>query len=209
VPDVTLSAVGTFSLPLAVTSPPGDPSRLFVVERSGLVRVVRNGAVLATPFIDVTDETRTVGERGLLSVAFAPDYALSGLVYSFFTLPNGDLAVEEHHASNGADVADAGHRQVLRIAHPAQNHNGGQLQFGPDGYLYIGVGDGGPGNAPNAQNTGTLLGKILRIDPRASGANPYTIPPGQPFNAGAAPASTPSACATRGGSRSTASPATS
>jgi glucose/arabinose dehydrogenase len=160
---------------------------VFVVERGGRVRVVRNGAVLPTPFIDVSDELSTGGERGLLSIAFAPDYAVSGLVYSFFTLVNGDLVVAEHHAAPGSDVTDAGHRQVLRIAHPASNHNGGQLQFGPDGYLYAGVGDGGGGGAQNAQNTSVLLGKILRIDPRASGADAYTIPPGQPFAPGAAP----------------------
>jgi glucose/arabinose dehydrogenase len=184
---VALTSIGTFSSPLSVTSPPGDPSRVFVVERGGRVRVVRAGTVLDTPFIDVSDETSTGGERGLLSIAFAPDYAVSGLVYSFFTLANGDLMVAEHHAAPGGDVTDAGHRQVLRIAHPASNHNGGQLQFGPDGYLYVGVGDGGAGNARNAQNTSVLLGKILRIDPRVSGASPYTIPPGQPFAPGAAP----------------------
>jgi glucose/arabinose dehydrogenase len=187
VPDVELTPIGTFSLPLYVTSPPGDPSRLFVVERGGRVRVVRNGTVLSTPFIDVSDETSTGGERGLLSIAFAPDYAVSGLVYSYFTLMSGELALEEHHAAHGSDGTDAGHRQVLRIAHPAPNHNGGQLQFGPDGYLYVGIGDGGAGNAQNAQNTSVLLGKILRIDPRVSGANPYTIPPGQPFAPGVAP----------------------
>jgi hypothetical protein len=92
VPDVELTPIGTFSLPLYVTSPPGDPSRLFVVERGGRVRVVRNGTVLSTPFIDVSDETSTGGERGLLSIAFAPDYAVSGLVYSYFTLMSGELA---------------------------------------------------------------------------------------------------------------------
>jgi glucose/arabinose dehydrogenase len=181
VPDVALTSLGTFASPLYVTSPPGDPSRVFVVERGGTVRVVKNGVLLPTPFINVSDEIGLGGERGLLSIAFAPDYAISGLVYSFATLPTGTLVVWEHHAAPGADVTDAGHRLVLSIPHTATNHNGGQLQFGPDGYLYIGVGDGGSG--ANGQNTATLLGKILRIDPRVTASGP---PPGQPFAPGAA-----------------------
>ena len=143
------------------------------------------------------------GERGLLSIAFAPDYAISGLLYADATLSNGTIVVWEFHAAAGANVADAGHRLVLSIPHPATNHNGGQLQFGPDGYLYVSVGDGGVG--ANGQNAGVLLGKILRIDPRASGGQPYTIPPGQPFAPAPLPRSTPTASATRGASRSTAS----
>jgi hypothetical protein len=185
VPDVTLTSVGTFASPLYVTSPPGDAGRVFVVERGGTVRVVQNGVVLPAPFIDVSSEVGLGGERGLLSIAFAPDYATSGLVYADATLPSGTIVIWEFHAAAGADVADAGHRLVLSIPHPATNHNGGQLQFGPDGYLYIGVGDDGTGT--NGQDPGVLLGKILRIDPRASGAQPYTIPPGQPFAPGAAP----------------------
>jgi glucose/arabinose dehydrogenase len=183
VPDVALTPIGTFAQPLFVTSPPGDPARIFVVEREGTVRVVKDGVVLPTPFINVADEIGGGGERGLLSIAFAPDYAVSGLVYAFATQTNGTLVVWEFLAAPGADVANAGHRTVISIAHPATNHNGGQLQFGPDGYLYIGVGDNG--NSSNGQNTGVVLGKILRIDPRA--AVGYTIPPGQPFAAGAAP----------------------
>jgi hypothetical protein len=183
VPDVALTSLGTFSAPLSVTSPPGDPTRAFVVERGGTVRVIKNGVVLPAPFIDVSAEIGLGGERGLLSIAFAPDYAISGLFYSFATQANGTLVVWEQHAAPAADVADLGHRTVLSIPHPASNHNGGQLQFGPDGYLYIGVGDGA--TSANGQNTGVLLGKILRIDPRA--ATPYGIPPGQPFAAGAAP----------------------
>jgi glucose/arabinose dehydrogenase len=185
VPDVALTSLGTFASPLYVTSPPGDPTRVFVVERGGTVRVVQNGVVLPTPFLDVSSEIGLGGERGLLSIAFAPDYAISGLVYADATLSNGTIVIWEFHAAAGASVADVGHRLVLSIPHPATNHNGGQLQFGPDGYLYISVGDSGVG--ANAQNTGVLLGKILRIDPRASGGQPYTIPPGQPFAAGAAP----------------------
>ena len=184
VPDVALTSLGTFASPLYVTSPPGDPTRVFVVERGGTVRVVKNGVVLPTPFIDISaDVGALTGERGLLSLAFAPDYAVSGLFYTFATQSNGTLVIWQFHAAPGADVADLGHTTVLSIAHSATNHNGGQLQFGPDGYLYIGVGDNATG--ANGQNTGVLLGKILRIDPRS--ATPYAIPPGQPFAAGARP----------------------
>ncbi|HET6172653.1 MAG TPA: PQQ-dependent sugar dehydrogenase [Gaiellales bacterium] len=185
VPDVALTSIGTFSAPVAVTSPPGDPTRLFVVERGGTVRVVQNGAVLPAPFIDVSSELSFSGERGLLSIAFAPDFAISGLLYADATLTNGTIVIWEFHAAAGANTADAGHRVVLSIPHTATNHNGGQLQFGPDGYLYIGVGDNATG--ANGQNAAVLYGKILRIDPRASGGQAYTIPPGQPFAAGAAP----------------------
>ena len=118
-----------------------------MVERGGTVRVVKNGAVLPTPFIDVSDEIGGGGERGLLSIAFAPDYAVSGLVYSFATLPNGTL--DDLGAPRGARRR---RRPTPAIAPssasrtPPRNHNGGQLQFGPDGYLYIGVGDGGSGS---------------------------------------------------------------
>jgi Glucose / Sorbosone dehydrogenase/PKD domain len=184
VPDVALTPLGTFSSPLFVTSPPGDPGRIFVVERGGTVRVIKGGTVLPTPFIDISEDIGLGGERGLLSIAFAPDFAISGLVYSFATQPNGTLVIWEHHAAPGADVADAGHRPVLSIPHTATNHNGGQLQFGPDGLLYIGVGDGA--TSANGQNTGVLLGKILRIDPRQTPSGPYSIPGGQPFAAGVA-----------------------
>ena len=189
VPDVALTPVGTFASPVYVTSPPGDPSRLFVVERGGTVRVVKDGVVLPTPFLDVSGEISTQDERGLLSIAFAPDYAISGLVYAFGTLTNGTLTVWEFHAAPNSDVADAGHRTVLSIPHSAANHNGGQLQFGPDGYLYIGVGDGGSAGGANGQNTGVLLGKILRMDPLANPSTgaPYSIPPGQPFAPGVLP----------------------
>jgi glucose/arabinose dehydrogenase len=182
VPDVVLTPVGTFASPLYVTSPPGDPSRIFVVERGGTVRVVKNGVVLPTPFLDVASEISTEGERGLLSIAFAPDFATSGLVYAYSTEQDGTIAIWEFHAAPGADVADAGHRTVLAIPHTATRHNGGQLQFGPDGLLYIGVGDAT--DSANGQNTSVLLGKILRINPRTQ---PYSVGPGQPFAAGVAP----------------------
>ena len=184
---VSLKPIGTFQRPVFVTGAPGDPSRIFVVEQEGRVRVVKNGATLPTPFLNISATTDSDGERGLLSLAFAPDFAQSGLAYTDSTLIGGTIVIQEWHVAPGADVADGSPREVLRIPHPLTNHNGGQLQFGPDGLLYIGVGDGGGGGDPdlNGQNPATLYGKILRINPRVSGAG--MIPAGQPIAAGTAP----------------------
>ena len=184
---VTLQPVGTFSSPIFVTSPPGDP-RLFVVDRPGVIEVVHNGVI--SQFLDISDETTEVGERGLLSMAFDPNYATNGLFYVFYTgttptdAQDGLGHVDEFHVSSDPNVANRGsQRHVLTIARPsagASNHNGGQLQFGRDGLLYISVGDGGTGGS-TAPNLGLLNGKILRIDPHQSGANPYSIPASNPF----------------------------
>ncbi len=133
-----------------------------------------------------SDKITTGSEQGLLSIAFAPDYAASGLFYVFYTDTDGDEAVVEYKRSS-EDVADPGSaRRLLKVADPEPNHNGGLLLFGPDEQLYIGIGDGGGagdqhGARGNGQNLGTLLGKILRIDPKASGSRPYTIPSDNPF----------------------------
>jgi glucose/arabinose dehydrogenase len=183
---VRLQKVGTFDSPVYVTSPPRDNSRLFVVEQGGKVIVVKNGKPLGTPFLDVSDKITTGSEQGLLSIAFPPDYASSGLFYIFYTDNDGDEAVVEYKRAS-EDVADPGSaRQLMKVADPEPNHNGGLLLFGPDDHLYIGIGDGGGagdqhGARGNAQNLGTLLGKILRIDPKASGSRPYTIPADNPF----------------------------
>ncbi|MFL5903646.1 MAG: PQQ-dependent sugar dehydrogenase [Solirubrobacteraceae bacterium] len=177
---VRLRSIGRFSAPIYVAAAP-DTHRLFVVQRGGSVVVLRDGRRSGT-FLRVA--TTTDGERGLLSIAFAPDYAQSGLVYSYSTAPNGDIRIDEFHAAPDADRVDAGSRRlVLSIPHPESNHNGGQLQFGPDGLLYAGVGDGGSEGDPNryGQNLGVLYGKLLRIDPRASGGRPYTVPDSNPF----------------------------
>ena len=153
-----------------------------------------------------TSPTRSAsrGERGLLSIAFAPDYAVSGLVYSSRRCTNGTLAVWEYHAAPGADVADAGHRTVLSIPHPATNHNGGQLQFGPDGYLYIGVGDGGDGDPRNGQNTAVAARQDPAHRPARRRHRGLHDPAGPAVRGRrGAPRSAPTACATRGGSRST------
>ena len=181
--DPELALVGTFSSPTYLTAPPGDAERLFVVEQGGRIRVVRNGAVLPTAFLDLTSLVLSGGERGLLSMAFAPDYAATGRFYVYYTArsPSGQLVLAEYRRSSNPDIADSGSaRTVLTIPHPAGNHNGGQLQFGPDGYLYIGTGDGGGAGDPdrNGQNLGALLGKILRIDPLGA---PYVVPADNPF----------------------------
>lgn len=151
----------------------GDGSgRLFVVEQPGRIRVIENGAVLDTPFLDIRDiVNNNAFERGLLSVAFHPDYASNGLFYVNYTQsPNGATSIDEFHVSDDPNVADPDSRRVLlTIPQPQVNHNGGQSAFGPDGFLYIGTGDGGGagdqhGPTGNAQVPTVLLGKMLRMD---------------------------------------------
>ncbi len=185
-PAVSLTRVaGGFSQPLLVTHAGDGSGRLFVVERGGLIRIVRNGAVDPQPFLDVSTRVRTRGtEQGLLGLAFPPDYATRGHFYVNYTdKSGGDTRVARYRIGADPDVADPASAHVLlRQSQPYANHNGGHLAFGPDGYLYIGLGDGGSGGDPqnNAQNPRTLLGKLLRIDVE-SGADPYAIPPDNPF----------------------------
>ncbi len=172
-----LVPVGTFSEPVAIAAPPRDASRLFVVERGGTVRLIKDGVTLPAPFADLTSRVLAGGERGLLGMAFAPDYASSGLAYVFLTArsPTGQLQIRELRRSADPDRAVAGAgRLVLAVPHPDTNHNGGQLAFGPDGMLYAATGDGGGSNdlENDAAETDSLLGKILRINPRAGGAQP-------------------------------------
>ena len=183
---VRLQKIGSFDAPVYVTSPPKDNSRLFVVEQGGKIVVVKNGKALGAPFLDVSDKITSGSEQGLLSIAFPPDYAASGLFYIFYTDTDGDEAVVEYKRTT-EDVADPGSaRQLMKVADLEPNHNGGLLLFGPDNHLYIGIGDGGGagdrhGSRGNAQNLGTLLGKILRIDPKTAGGRPYTITSDNPF----------------------------
>ncbi|TAH37071.1 MAG: glucose dehydrogenase [Planctomycetota bacterium] len=171
--------------PLFVTTPPGDTERLFILEQdTGLVRIVKDGVLLPAPFLDVGALASAGGERGLLGLAFHPQYAQNGHFYINFTANNGDTVVARYLVSaTDPDQADAGSgRVLLTIAQPYANHNGGMLAFGPnDGYLYIGMGDGGGAGDPfnRAQNGDELLGKMLRIDVDA--AVPYGIPSGNPF----------------------------
>jgi Glucose/sorbosone dehydrogenases len=192
----TLQPIGTFDQPVYVTSDPGNPERLFVVEREGGIELVEGGDV--SQFADLSSKVecsgKCEGERGLLSIALAPDFDSSGRLYvDYANSKSGTIFVEELTAEPGGKSAKGPPRQLLAIPHPGPaNHNGGQLQFGPDGDLYVSTGDGGGGNDEfhNAQNLESLLGKILRIDPRESGAQPYTVPPGNPFPAAAKPANT-------------------
>jgi glucose/arabinose dehydrogenase len=180
---VRLVRVGTFQSPLYVTSPPGDTRRLFVVEQTGKVWMLLGGKRQRKPFLDVSANIVSGGEQGLLSIAFAPDYERSGRFYVDFTDRHGDTRVQQFRRSkrnpNRADRSTR--RQVLFVRQPYPNHNGGLLLFGPDRLLYVGLGDGGSGGDPEnrAQNPDSLLGKILRIDPRQGGG--YRSPRSNPF----------------------------
>ncbi len=183
--DVRLARVGRFDQPLFVTAPAGDRDRIFVVQRQGAIRVVKDGAVLDKPFLDVPGVSTSNAEQGLLSMAFAPDYASSGRFYVVYTDSGKDMnLVEYRRSASDPDRADPGtRRRVLLIRKSNPTHNAGQLQFGSDGLLYLSVGDGGCCGDTNddAQRLRTLLGKILRIDPRAANGKPYTVPKTNPF----------------------------
>ena len=174
------------SSPVYVTAAPGD-KRLFVVEQEGTIRTVRHGKVAAKPYADLRRFVTAGGEQGLLSVAFSPDFVSNGKLYVYFTNKAGNEVVWELHARKGAASVRPGHRQLLEIPDTESNHNGGQLEFGPDGMLYIGDGDGGGGGDQhgahgNGQNPGVLLGKLLRVDVTTrSNDLPYGIPKDNPF----------------------------
>ncbi|HEX4364991.1 MAG TPA: PQQ-dependent sugar dehydrogenase [Solirubrobacteraceae bacterium] len=193
---VRLVKVGQFKLPDYLAAPPGDRRRLFVVEQGGTIRVVRDGKQLTRPFLDLRSKVIAGGEQGLLSIAFAPDYATSRRFYVNYTDRSGTQSVVEYRRSaSSPDRASAGSaRLVLRYDGVEANHNGGLLLFGPDKLLYVGTGDGGGANDQhgtrgNGQDRGSLLGKLLRIDPRRSGSMPYSVPSSNPFvgEAGARP----------------------
>jgi len=180
-----LQSIGpSFDQPVFATSPPGDP-RLFVVERPGYIQVVDNGIV--SQFLDIHTRTTTEGERGLLSMAFDPNYSANGLFYVFYTGDGvdaggalGDIHIDEFRAGADPNVADPlSRRTVWTFSHGASNHNGGQLQFGPDGYLYITVGDNA--NGSNAQSLAAPYGKVFRIDPHGAGEGAHGIPATNPF----------------------------
>jgi glucose/arabinose dehydrogenase len=164
---IHLTQVGDrFESPVYLTSPPND-SRLFIVEQAGRIRIVKNGAVVPNPFIDISDRVKSGGEQGLLSVAFHPDYARNGFFYVNYTDKQGDTHVERYKVTSNADVADPSSAALLlKVDQPYSNHNGGHVLFGPDGKLYVGMGDGGSGGDPNhnGQNKNSMLAKILRID---------------------------------------------
>ncbi len=185
---VRLVRVGTFDNPVYITQPPGDRSRMMVVEQTGRIMVLRGGRKLSQPFLDLRSKITYGGEQGLLSVAFPPDYQRSGRFYVYYTdRSDVDNRIVEYRRSANPDRADPSTaRVVLTMPNLEVNHNGGLMLFGPDGLMYVGTGDGGGANDQhgtrgNAQDLGSLLGKILRIDPRASGGRPYRIPSSNPF----------------------------
>jgi glucose/arabinose dehydrogenase len=177
-PSVRLQRIAMLEEPVALAVRRDDPA-LYIAEKGGRIVAIRDGAVDPTPVLDVSSEVSLGGEQGLLGLAFAPD---GRFLYVNLTDVNGDTRILEYAMVDGrVDVATR--RGVLFVDQPYSNHNGGNLVFGPDGYLYIGLGDGGSGGDPhgNAQSLQTLLGKMLRIDPRPSGDAPYGIPTDNPF----------------------------
>ena len=171
--------------PLGVTHAGDGSGRLFVVEQTGAIRILDDGRVLDAPFLDVSESIVAGGEQGLLGLAFHPRYRNNGRFFINYTDVNGDTVVAEVQTSNDPNVAENGSvTPLLQIDQPFANHNGGQLAFGPDGYLYIATGDGGSAGDPegNGQNTEALLGKLLRVD--VDSGDSYGIPDDNPFVSG-------------------------
>jgi glucose/arabinose dehydrogenase len=182
-----LEEIASFNSPVYAEDNGVNANLLFVVEQNGRIRVVKDGAKKEKPFLDIRDQVMRNGEQGLLSVAFDPDYENSGLFYVYYVTNGGDIRIDQFERGDKPTRADFGSRaKVIKVEHDqASNHNGGQLQFGPDGDLYAGTGDGGPQQDPenDAQDPDSLLGKLLRIDPQAGGG--YTVPNDNPFVGGA------------------------
>jgi glucose/arabinose dehydrogenase len=179
---VGLKKVGEFESPTYVTGAPGFPKLLFVVEQPGRIAVLRGGRRLGA-FLDIRDLVRYGGEEGLLSVAFPPSYPQSGRFYVYYTDNDGNIRIDEFRRRTVTRAARGSRRTVIAIPHPVNaNHNGGQVQF-LGNHLYFATGDGGSGGDPpnNAQDRESLLGKLLRIDPRSHGGRPYTVPADNPF----------------------------
>jgi len=176
---------GGFASPVDIQDANDGTRRLFIVEQGGTIRIIRDGAVLATPFLNITSRTRNNGECGLLGLAFPPGFREKRYFYVNYTDANCRNTVVARYrvSSMNNDAADASSEEViLQQAQPFSNHNGGQLAFGPDGFLYIGLGDGGSGGDPqnHGQTNTSLLGKMLRVDTE-SGTAPYRVPPSNPF----------------------------
>jgi glucose/arabinose dehydrogenase len=169
--------------PVGVTNAADGSGRLFILEQDGVIRIFQNGDLLATPFLDIRDEVLSGGERGLLGLAFHLQYTQNGYFYVNYTNLQGNTIIARFRVSasepNRADPASE--KRLIFVQQPFPNHNGGEVTFGPDGYLYLGLGDGGSQGDPNnhGQTLNTLLGKILRID--VNHGDPYAIPPDNPF----------------------------
>jgi glucose/arabinose dehydrogenase len=184
--SLRLDRIGNFKGPVHVDDATGFPRLLFVVERRGTIAVMLDEQRLSRPFLDIRDRVSTDGERGLLSVAFPPNYRTSRVFYVYYTNLNGAIEIDQFTrlANTPTRANPHSRRRVIVIPHPEfANHNGGQLQFGPDGLLYAATGDGGGADdtRDNARRLGNLLGKLLRIDPRRHGDDPYRSPPSNPY----------------------------
>ena len=177
------TVVSGLERPVDLKYPDDDSGRLFIIEKVGRIRILQAGNLVGSPFLDISDRVGSGrSEQGLLGLAFHPHYADNGLFFVNYTDKNGNTVIARYQATADPNVADPNSEVVLlNVDQPFQNHNGGALAFGPDGYLYAGLGDGGSGGDPfgNAQNLDTLLGKILRLD--VDSADPYAIPPDNPF----------------------------
>lgn len=196
VPDIKLKLITKgLTGPVAMDCPKDQSKRLFICEQTGKIKIVKNGVLLEKPFLDIGSKldgvNKIYSEKGLLGIAFHPKYKSNGKFYIYYSAPESDKKFDhksilaQYKVSSDADIADASSEKIiLKIKQPESNHNGGQIAFGPDGFLYIGLGDGGGagdkhGEKGNAQNLNTLLGKILRID--IDSKDPYGIPPDNPF----------------------------
>ena len=181
--EIQIEAVITgLDNPVSITHAGDGSARLFITQLSGQILIFDGSQILPQPFLDIGSLVSTGGERGLFSVSFHPEYTNNGFLFVNYTDINGDTVVARYSVSADPNVVDANSAFILfTAAQPFTNHNGGQLQFGPDGFLYIGMGDGGSGGDPsnNAQTLSNVLGKILRID--VDGSGPYSIPPDNPF----------------------------
>jgi glucose/arabinose dehydrogenase len=178
-----------FASPLDLQAAPGDPERLYVVEQGGRIEVIRDGEVQPEAFLDISDRTRGGGERGLLGLAFHPEFGSNGRFYVNYTRPRGTTIIAEFRAPSPDRADPATEMPLLQVPQPFSNHNGGSVAFGNDGFLYIALGDGGGRGDPlgSGQDLGVLLGKILRID--VDTGAPYAVPADNPFlsTAGAEP----------------------
>jgi len=184
--DFHLEDLGNFSSPVYVDDAPGPSSNglLFVVEQRGTIAVLDGGDKADDPFLDIRHKVAAGGEQGLLSVAFHPNYEANRRLYVYYTTKGGDIRIDQFKRRSTSPLRAVQHSRarVIKVEHDqASNHNGGQLQFGPDGFLYAGTGDGGPQEDPenDAQSKTSLLGKLLRIEPKASGG--HAVPPSNPF----------------------------
>jgi len=171
---------GGLDRPLDLTAPPND-TRLFVVEQTGAIRIIAGGAVLPVPFLDLSAAISCCGERGLLGMAFPPTYPTDDRVFVSYTRTTGDSRISFFRVSSDPNVADPTETVLLDVPQFASNHNGGQIAFGPDGFLYIGLGDGGGAGDPamTGQDRTDLLGSILRLD--VNGGSPYAVPASNPW----------------------------